>query len=312
MPHDIRRGSKSHDDLVACRALLATGSRSFAAASWLLPARMRAAAAVIYAFCRVADDAIDDGEDPWRGHARVRGMLDRVWCGRPNPDPIERALNEVADAYELPRAPFDALLEGFAWDAEGRELVELDDVLAYSVRVAASVGVALTMVMGTRSAPVLARACDLGVAMQLTNIARDVGEDARRGRVYLPSRWLDEAGLSRAELLAAPRFSSALGSVVQRVLGVADELYARADAGIEALPSDCRPAIRAARLLYSEIGRAVRRRGCDSVSGRARSSMARRMARLVRARWATARELPHADARPLAVAQPLLDTAVPS
>ncbi|HWB78725.1 MAG TPA: phytoene/squalene synthase family protein [Nannocystaceae bacterium] len=310
MPREVRRGSKSQDDVAACRAVLARGSKSFAMAARLLPERTRSAATVIYAFCRVADDAIDDDDDPRRGHARVCSMLDRVWCGRPNPDPIERALTRVAETYELPRAPFDALLEGFAWDAEGRELVELDDVLAYSVRVAASVGVVLTIVMGLRSATVLARACDLGVAMQLTNIARDVGEDARRGRVYLPSRWLDEAGLSRAALLAAPRCSSELASVVQRVLGVADELYVRADGGIAALPADCRPAIRAARLLYAEIGRAIRRRDYDSLSGRAQSSIARRIALLVRARWASSGEHSPGDALPLAVARPLLDAAV--
>ncbi len=310
MLHENPRRSRLGDDIAACRDVLATGSRSFATAARLLPARVRDPAAVIYAFCRVADDAIDDEPDPWEGHARVKGMIDRAWAGRPISDPIERGLSQIAELYQLPRAPFDALLEGFAWDAEGRELVELEDVLAYSVRVASSVGVALTVVMGARSLGVLARACDLGVAMQLTNVARDVGEDARRGRVYLPTRWLDEAGISRAELLERPRFTPALGGVVERLLGVADELYGRAGAGISELPIDCRAAIRAARSIYADIGRVVRRRHGDSISGRARVSTARRLALLLQARWFERRASAGFDDPPLPAARSLLEAAV--
>ena len=89
----------------------------------------------------------------------------------------------------------------------------------------------MTMLMGVRD-DTLSRACDLGVAMQLTNIARDVGEDAQRGRVYLPARWLEEAGVDPASLGAAPRFTPALGGVVQRLLDHAEEIYLRAEPGI--------------------------------------------------------------------------------
>src|SRR6185295_5987263 len=97
------------------------------------------------------------------------------------------------------------------------------------------------------------RACDLGVAMQLTNIARDVGEDARNNRLYLPRAWLTEAGIDADAWLAGPAFSTELGNVVSRVLGVADGLYARAGAGVDQLPVSCRPGIRAALGLYREI-----------------------------------------------------------
>lgn len=280
----MRRDTLASRDVRACQELLARGSKSFAAAARLLPARVRDPAAVVYAFCRIADDAIDDEPEPERAHERLRRMLDRVWAAAPIPEPIERALTRVVEDFVLPRAPFDALLEGFAWDAEGRELVELDDVRAYAVRVASSVGVVMTMLMGARDRATLARACDLGIAMQLTNIARDVGEDARRGRVYLPTRWLEQAGLARAELLRAPVFSPALGTVVERLLDAADDSYRRADRGVELLPTDCRPAIRAARSIYSDIGRLIRVAGCDSVSARAHTSAARKLVLLVRAR----------------------------
>jgi phytoene synthase len=105
--------------------------------------------------------------------------------------------------------------------------------------------------------------------MQLTNIARDVGEDARNGRLYLPRRWMREAGIDPDAWLAAPRFDAALGAVVARLLAAADELYDRAAHGIAELPRSCRPAIQAARRVYAEIGREVERAGLDSVSRRA-------------------------------------------
>jgi phytoene synthase len=126
----------------------------------------------------------------------------------------------------------------------------------------------MALLMGVRDREIAARACDLGLAMQLTNIARDVGEDARRGRLYLPHDWMIEAGLDPAGWLAEPVFDDRLANVVRRLLQCADLLYARAAPGIEKLPSGCRPGIRAARSVYAEIGRGVERRGYDSVSSR--------------------------------------------
>ena len=95
----------------------------------------------------------------------------------------------------MPRILPDALLEGLAWDAMGRRYATLSDLRAYSARVASAVGAMMCVLMRVRDRDALARACDLGVAMQLTNIARDVGEDAREGRLYLPTDWLAGAGV---------------------------------------------------------------------------------------------------------------------
>ena len=127
----------------------------------------------------------------------------------------------------------------------------------------------MAMVMEVRDPESLARACDLGVAMQLTNIARDVGEDARQGRLYLPLDWLHEAGIDPRAWLSRPHFSRRLASVVERLLGVAESLYARSEAGLATLPKACRPGMFAARLLYAEIGHEVARRGFDSINQRA-------------------------------------------
>jgi phytoene synthase len=230
----------------------------------------------------MADDAVDVDGGGLGALARLRDRLDRAYAGRPLPLPGDRALADVAYRFGMPRALPDALLEGFEWDLLGRRYEDLPDLYAYAARVAGAVGAMMTMLMGARAASVVARACDLGVAMQLSNIARDVGEDARAGRLYLPLRWMREAGIDPDAWLARPVFSPALGAVVQRVLDAADVLYERAEAGIAHLPFRCRPGIRAARLLYAEIGREVERRGCDSVGSRAVVPGKRKMALLTR------------------------------
>jgi phytoene synthase len=256
-------------DLAACRALLRNGSKSFFAASLLLPRHVREPATALYAFCRVADDAVDHTDDPSAALAVLHKRLDCIYAGCPRPDPVDRALAAVADDFAMPRALLDALLDGFAWDATSRRYATVSDLTAYAARVAGSVGAMMTVVMGGRAVATLARACDLGCAMQLTNIARDVGEDARLGRVYLPEDWMRAEGLDPDAWLAAPVFDARLGRVVRRVLDHAETLYDRARDGVSALPSDCRPAIHAARLVYSEIGRMIAANGYDSVSVRA-------------------------------------------
>ncbi len=256
-------------DLAACRALLDGGSRSFYAASLLLPARVRHPATALYAFCRVADDLIDDG-DPPVALAELHRRLDGIYADCPADHPEDRALAAAVVMYGMPRLLLDRLLEGFAWDAEGRRYADLPALEHYAARVAGTVGAMMAVLMGIRDPAALARACDLGVAMQLTNIARDVGEDARAGRLYLPLDWLRDAGLSSDAFLARPEPSPALAAIVARLLDAAETLYRRADTGIAALPLACRPGIFAARHLYAAIGHQVIRNGCDSITSRAR------------------------------------------
>lgn len=297
-------------DRAACRSAIRGGSRTFHAASLLLPERVREPALALYAFCRLADDAIDHSDEPQRALADLHARLERASVGDPRPHPADRALAATLDACSIPRAVPEALLEGFAWDSARRRYETLADVEEYAMRVAGTVGLMMALVMGVRSADALARAADLGVAMQLSNIARDVGEDARAGRLYLPLQWLDEAGVDAAELLRAPRFSAALGGVVARLVGHAGSLYARAALGVASLPVDCRPAIHAARLMYAEIGSEVARRGFDSISGRAVVSTRRKLALVARALTATALRAGRQDPGVLPAAVPLIGAIV--
>ena len=266
------------------------------AARWL-PARVREPATVLYAFCRVADDAVDTAPDATAATIdTLRSRLDRIYAGRPGDDAVDRALAAVVARERIPRVLPDSLLDGMLWDAEGRRYQTLDDLSAYAARVAGTVGAMMSLVMGCRQADLLARACDLGVAMQLTNIARDVGEDARLGRVYLPLQWLRMAGIDPDRWMAAPAHDERLACVVARLLGAADELYARADDGIARLPLDCRPAIHAARTIYAEIGQSIASNGFDSVSRRATVSRSRKLWLVARA--TAARSFPTREASP--------------
>jgi phytoene synthase len=274
-------------DLAECRALLANGSKTFLAASFLLPRGVREPACALYAFCRLADDLVDQPQDqqaPGDAVTRLRERLAAIYRGRPAPHAADRALAAVVRRFQIPQALPLALIEGFEWDAQGRQYGSYAQLQAYAARVAGTVGAMMALLMGVRDPSGLARACDLGVAMQLSNIARDVGEDARNGRLYLPRQWLIEANVDPDRWLAEPEFTPAIGQVVLRLLREADALYDRVGSGVAALPLACRPGINAARFLYAQIGLEVERRGLDSVNGRAVVSDARKA-------WGLARSL---------------------
>lgn len=276
-----RADTRHNMDLHDCESLMRSGSKTFFAASLVLPSRVRAPATALYAFCRLADDTIDLESHLHGGSMgalhHLQHRLQRIYDGCPSPVPADRALSAVVEQFNIPKALLDALLEGFEWDLQARCYDSITQLHDYGARVAGTVGSMMAIIMGARSPQAQARACELGLAMQLTNIARDVGEDARNGRLYLPRDWMREAGIDPDDWLRAPDFSPALGSVVARLLAEADTLYERAALGIAELPRDCRPAIHAARLVYADIGREVARAGFDSMSHRACVSSQRKL-----------------------------------
>ena len=256
-------------DMEHCREAIRHGSLSFHAASRVLPARVRDPALALYAFCRLADDAVDLQAQKAAAVLSLRERLERVYDGRPRNAPADRAFAVIVEHYDMPRALPEALLEGLAWDAMERRYDTLSDLRAYSARVASAVGAMMAVLMEVRCANALARACDLGVAMQLTNIARDVGEDARAHRMYLPLDWLAQAGITPEAFFREPLPTPDIRRMVRRLLAEAHRLYLRSEAGIAALPLDCRPGIQAARLIYDGIGADIARAGHDSVTRRA-------------------------------------------
>lgn len=258
-------------DLTHCHEAIRHGSLSFHAASKLLPAKVRDPALALYAFCRLADDEVDLKTEKVEAVLRLRDRLDAVYAGRPKDAPADRAFAAIVEDFEMPRALPDALLEGLAWDAEGRRYQTLSGVMDYSARVASAVGAMMCVLMGVRDADALARACDLGVAMQLTNIARDVGEDALEKRIYLPLDWLEEAGVGLDDFLMHPKPTKAVRAMVKRLVMEANRLYMRSEAGVAALPRGCRPGIYGARFIYAGIGGQLTAMGYDSITARART-----------------------------------------
>ncbi|MDX8353181.1 15-cis-phytoene synthase [Cognatiyoonia sp. IB215182] len=264
-------------DLDHCREAIRHGSLSFHAASKLLPASVRDPALALYAFCRLADDEVDEGDYEAGAVFRLQERLELAYAGKPKNAAEDRAFAAIVEAFEMPRALPEALLEGLAWDAAEKRYDTLSGVRDYSARVAAAVGAMMCVLMRARDPDALARACDLGVAMQLTNIARDVGEDARMGRIYLPLDWLRDAGIDPVNFLREPLPTNDVRKLVKRLLHEADRLYRRSEAGIDVLPLQARTGIWAARLIYAGIGKQLKRQGYDSISMRAHTSTTQKL-----------------------------------
>lgn len=285
-------------DLEECIRMMQDGSKTFYAASRLLPHRIRPHAIALYAFCRVADDLVDHAPAGQEPLSELRRRLDAIYAGRPEPHVEDQALSLVVQQTALPRHLLEWLIEGFEWDAQGRSYETIFDLHDYAARVAGSVGAMMCWIMGTRDHDTLMRACELGVAMQLTNISRDVGEDARLGRIYLPLRRLRECGLDTQAWLAQPAWNSAIETVLSEVLLEADRLYAQALHGVASLPPDCRAAICSASLIYAEIGHQLRRNGMDSVNVRTVVSTSRKLVLLFMA-WTQSGWIRLAQERPV-------------
>jgi len=275
--YDLKSTLQYSMDIRACRDLLKHGSHSFYAASLIIPGEYRRPITALYAFCRQADDEIDRNADPDRGLDELYERLRLIYDDRPRDTFVDRAFADVVQRFCIPYALPVALLEGFDWDVRGRHYETLSDLYSYSARVAGTVGAMMAMIMGVRGDQELSRACDLGVAMQLTNICRDVGEDARAGRLYLPAEVLRNFGVDGQKWLSNPKFNDGISSSIEVLLGVAERLYLRSEWGIAQLPPRCRPGIFAARSIYAEIGSEIERRGFDTVSGRAVVDVGRKL-----------------------------------
>ncbi|CAN5899680.1 phytoene/squalene synthase family protein [soil metagenome] len=255
------------------RTTIAHHSKSFALASSLLGSRVRDQTAIVYTWCRRTDDAIDEGQGD---HAdtlrRLASELDAIYAGTSN-DPVLAAFGDVVRERNIPRLYPDELIAGMEMDVADTRYATVDDLLLYCYRVAGVVGLMMTHVFGIARDEALQNAVHLGLAMQLTNICRDVAEDWERGRLYLPDELLAKhgAGELRASLGSALPSSAlpAIARVVEELLATADRYYRSGDRGVPALPWRAALAVRAARSIYSAIGSRVAMQNYDVTAGRA-------------------------------------------
>jgi phytoene synthase len=272
----IRGNSKPLDEITEMsRQRIENGSMSFAKAARLFPPELRASAFMLYAWCRHCDDEIDGqilgaesvaglGGSPAARDQASRKLVDLrtktlAALKGDAAEPVFIGLQRVVDAHQIPpRYPLD-LVEGMAMDVRGRAYTTIDDTLSYAYYVAGVVGVMMATIMGVRDRATLERASDLGIAFQLTNIARDVVADAAQGRVYLPEDWLLQSGVPPCEV-GERRHRKAVFQTTARLLEVADDYYRSAAIGIGNLPFRSAWAIASARRVYRGIGEVVRER----------------------------------------------------
>lgn len=261
-------------------ALLPQKARTFALASRFLPAQQREPVVVLYAFCRLLDDLVDEPPahmdcasiaarlEHWRAW-----LLGRDACDTP-PEPIDLALalRAVILEHALPPVYLTQLLDGLASDLEPVRIADFAALRQYSFLVAGTVGLAMSHLLGGRRPEALAAACDLGIAMQLTNILRDVGADIRGGRCYLPTSELAQLGYSPArlsELVERGRPDDDFRAVMRFQIARARDYYARGLAGVWLLPPDARPAILIAGRLYRAILNTIEANDYDVLRRRA-------------------------------------------
>jgi phytoene synthase len=268
--------------VAAARESIARGSKSFAAASQLFDRETRERAWLLYAWCRECDDLADgqvlghDAQvvaDPAARLARIRKLTDRALAGEWTGEPAFDALKIVAEETRMPHRFAHDLVEGFALDAKGWMPRSEDDLLRYCYHVAGAVGCMMAVVMGIdpNDDATLDRACDLGLAFQLANIARDIEADDRIGRCYLPVEWLVEMDIPPGQHMKPP-FRARL-VVIARWLGEMAEAYgASARVGTPALSFRSGWAVLAAAGIYGDIAREVVRRGAHAWDHRAGTS----------------------------------------
>ena len=274
--------------------IIRSGSKSFASAARLFDPRTRASVHLLYAWCRHCDDVIDgqhmghrEGVTPTQSEAsqsltQLRAKTAAALSGMPVDEPVFAGLGRIADLHSIPHRHFFELLDGFAMDVEGRTYTTISETLDYCYHVAGVVGVMMSMIMGPRDDDTLDRAADLGIAFQLTNIARDVVEDARFGRVYLPQQWLKEAGLPAGEALSEAANRATLFALIERLLAVADGFYDTSRLGVARLPIRSGWAIETARIVYRQIGREIVERGPRAWDGRVSTTAAQKVAAVMR------------------------------
>jgi phytoene synthase len=289
-------------------ALLPTKARTFAFAARFLPPAQREPTVVLYAFCRLVDDLVDE-PPPGLEPPEVRRRL-AAWAAwlRPEPDLVAApepaalawALRAIVERDQLPTSYLLGLLDGLASDLGPVRMADFDELRRYCFLVAGTVGLAMSHLLGARQPAALAAAAELGIAMQLTNILRDLGSDLRGGRSYLPAAELANFGYSVERLAALAvgcqpddDFRALMRFQIARVR----RIYADGLAGVRLLPPESRPAILLAGRLYRAILNAIEANDYDVLQRRAFTSRLTKgyeaLAALVLVRWPARR--PPAD-----------------
>ena len=300
-PH-AARNTPLEASYAACRAVMRAQASTFSLACRLLPPERRRATYALYGLFRTLDDLVDESDAGALGRADALASLRRwrAWFDRPGTEPPDHpvipAFRETVDRFAIPLRYFVELTDGLEADVSNRHYKDFPELALYCYRVAATVGLAMCRVLGVTSDQAAHHAVELGVAMQLTNILRDVREDAERGRVYLPLDELSDAGWDEARLREGP-IDERFRALMRRQVARAHSYYDRGVAGLPYLSPDARFAILVAARAYGGILDVIERRRYDVFAGRARVPLARKL-RIVAGCY-LARGRPALPSRPL-------------
>lgn len=275
------------------KASIDRGSKSFALASKLFANQTRERVWMLYAWCRECDDLVD-GQDHGHGMsatpasektiAVMRMLTRRAIGGEQTGKPAFDAIGIVAQECRLPSDLADDVIEGFALDAKEWRPQSENDLYQYCYHVAGAVGCMMAVVMGisAHDEETLDRACDLGLAFQLSNIARDVAEDAAAGRCYLPKDWLAEMRIDPDDIMNPAR-RDALAQLIAQLCDLAERYEASARVGAARLPFRSRWAVLAAAGIYGDIARKIRVSDGASLNKRVVTSKAAKAAWIAKA-----------------------------
>jgi phytoene synthase len=286
-----------------CREAMRQGSLSFFLASRLLPADQRLAVFRLYAWCRHCDDVIDEASrdrssvELERRLAALKEATAACYQGPLPEEPVFRAFALVVREYQIPQEYPMELLEGMAMDCQGYHYRTEDDLELYCYRVAGTVGLMSCHVFGIRDERALAFADSMGRAMQLTNIARDLVDDAAMNRVYVPDSWFPNGPVAANEL-CQPENRHLLVPLAARLVQRADAYYKQGEQGLIDLPWQCALAVTAARHIYAEIGYWVVARGERAWDSRTWVPTNRKFALVMKAIWQSLLQVPRRVQRP--------------
>ncbi|SMO79284.1 phytoene/squalene synthase family protein [Fodinibius sediminis] len=246
-----------------CRQITRKHAKTFYMATRFLPNHKQRGIFAIYSLCRYVDDLVDEAEDLVENHQLSRGDIERrldawkqklrdTYDGKSFDNPILIAFSDVLRRHHIPiELPFE-LMDGVCMDLFKNRYASFDELYDYSFKVASIVGLMTTRVFGYRSNEALGYAVDLGIAMQLTNILRDVGEDLKKDRIYLPQDELKKFGVSESDLFNH-QLTEAVRALLSYQIERARRYYERSDKGIVMLSEDSRLPVYLAHYNYSRI-----------------------------------------------------------
>lgn len=256
-------------------ATLKSHGRSFYFASQLLSPIYRTRAARLYAFCRFVDDIADESSDPLLAMRELDQIKDALQKGESS-QPCVMDMITLMQELNMPSEPVFSLIQGVQSDLSMQRLEDEAALLRYAYQVAGTVGLMMCFVLDVRDQRAWPFAINLGIAMQLTNIARDVGQDAQNGRIYLPASW--QAGLTASEILEPNvQQEKKLQTAIQKLLELAEVYYQSGLRGVVYLPSAARYGIVVAARVYGEIGHEVAKARYRSWDRRAMVSQPRKV-----------------------------------